>query len=106
MKNLAHSASFHACENNAPSNPGTKQVGCEETGAWPAFQSNPSTTSRFLSVFDWNTRSVTFAEEMRVQRALVCVTDHLSRRNRHVLAVSLKPRMTDILAIQIESGLL
>ncbi|WP_231100496.1 hypothetical protein, partial [Gluconobacter potus] len=43
---------------------------------------------------------------MRVQRALVCVTDHLSRRNRHVLAVSLKPRMTDILAIQIESGLL
>lgn len=49
---------------------------------------------------------LTFAEEMRVQRALVCVTDHLSRRNRHVLAMSLKPRMTDILAIQIESGLL
>ena len=37
MENLAHSASFHSLENNAPSNPGIKHLGLSDKAAQAAF---------------------------------------------------------------------
>src|SRR5690606_12707062 len=50
MQNLAHSASFHCRENNAPSNSGIKHLGCPISLSW-AYATNSQTQDSDLFFF-------------------------------------------------------